>query len=375
MKMKKTMAMVLSLALLFSMALVGCDTSSSASKSASSAPSASSASSASSSSSSGDEKVVVGVALPWLGTQNWKEAQKYFDEKLTAAGFKPMILQADNKSANQLAQIEAMIEQGAKIIVVAPVDAAQLTLVLEKAKEQGVYIISYDRLIENTTAIDGVVQYGSIETGRLQGEALLKGLATRGPGPYNIEIFAGCPTDPNAVSFYEGALQVLQPLIDNGDLIVVSKQTDFATVSTPEWNSPKAQARMDTLLAGFYSDKEIHGVLVPNDSIARAIITSCEQAGQPLPITSGLDAENESVVWVWEGRQYCTIDKPTLPLVDLTMDIIKSLQDGKGMPKPDSITNNGKIDVNLYELTPTIVTKDNIKDVFKNDEERMALMK
>jgi putative multiple sugar transport system substrate-binding protein len=355
--------MVLTLALVLTMALVGCtgttgDSGNGTPAEEGFAPDA-----------------TIGVALPWLGTQNWKEAETMFSDQLAAAGFNPIVQQADNKSANQLAQIEAMIEQGAKVIVVAPVDASQLGTVLDNAKEQGICIIGYDRLIENTTAIDGVVQYGSIETGRLQGEALLAGLATKGSAPYNIELFAGGPADPNAVNFFDGAMQVLQPKIDDGTLVVVSGQTDFATVATPDWENAKAQARMDTLLSGFYSNKEIAGVLAPNDGIARAIITACEQAGQPLPITSGLDAEDESITWIWQGKQYCTIDKPTLPLVDKTIEIIQSLQAGKGMPKPDSTTNNGKIDVNLYELTPTVVTKDNAKEVWANDPGRLALLK
>ena len=131
---------------------------------------------------------------------------------------------------------------------------------------------------------------------------------------------------------------------------------------------------MDSLLAGNYSDKEIDGVLSPNDGIARAIITSCEDAGQPIPVVTGLDAENESVSWVWEGKQYCTVAKPTQDLVAKTIEIINSLQAGNGMPTTDVTADNGKKEVNIYELDPVVVTKDNAKEVFADDEERMALL-
>ena len=131
----------------------------------------------------------------------------------------------------------------------------------------------------------------------------------------------------------------------------------------------------DVLLSGFYSDKEIHGVLFPNDGIARAIITSCEQAGQAIPAISGLDAENESVEWVWAGRQYSTVAKPTDALVAQTIEIIKSLQAGNGLPEGTVAVNNGKIDVAVYELPPVVVTKDNAKEVFANDPGRMELLK
>ncbi|MBO5322525.1 MAG: substrate-binding domain-containing protein, partial [Oscillospiraceae bacterium] len=156
---------------------------------------------------------------------------------------------------------------------------------------------------------------------------------------------------------------------------VVSGQTDFTQCATMDWDNAKAQARMDSLLSGFYADKEIHGVLSPNDGIARAIITSCEQAGQEIPVVSGLDAENESVEWVWSGRQYSTVAKPTDALVAQTIEIIKSLQAGNGMPATDVLVNNGKIDVLVYELPPVVVTKDNAKEVFANDPGRLELLK
>ena len=322
-----------------------------------------------------EEGAVIGVSLPWLGTQNWKEAEEMFKTELEAAGFTPLIQAADQKVATQQQQIESMIQNGAKVIVVGPVDGSQLGAVLEEAKAAGIYVIGYDRLLENTTGVDCVVQFGSVKTGVLQAEALLAGLKeVKGEGPWNIELFGGGPADPNAPNFFTGAMSVLQPLIDDGTINVVSGQMDFAQCATMDWDNSKAQARMDSLLSGFYSDIEIHGVLCPNDGIARACITSCEQAGQAIPVVSGLDAENESVEWVWAGRQYSTVAKPTDALVAQTIEIIKSLQAGNGMPATDVSENNGVIEVPIYELPPVVVTKDNAKEVFANDPSRMALL-
>lgn len=319
---------------------------------------------------------VIGVALPWLGTQNWAEADEMFKSKLEAAGFKVIVQQADNKVTTQQQQIESMIQNGAKVIVVGPVDGSQLGSVLEEAAAAGIKVIGYDRLIENTTAVDGVVQFDSIKTGEQQGQALLDGLAAKkGAGPYNIELFGGGPADPNAPNFFKGAMSVLQPKIDDGTLVVVSGQVDFTQCATLDWDNAKAQSRMDSLLSGFYSDKEIAGVLCPNDGIARAVITASENAGQKLPITSGLDAENETVTWIWTDRQYSTIAKPTDVLVSKTIEIIKSLQAGNGVPAPDTTVNNGKIDVNVYALPPLVVTKENIKEAFANDQGRLDLLK
>lgn len=319
---------------------------------------------------------LIGVSLPWLGTQNWKEADEMFKAQLEAAGFKAIVQAADNKVPQQQQQIESMIQNGAKVIVVGPVDGSQLGSVLEEAEAAGIKIIGYDRLLENTTGVDGVVQFGSIKTGELQGQALLDGLAAqKGEGPYNIELFGGGPADPNAPNFFKGAMSILQPKIDDGTLVVVSGQTDFTQCATMDWDNAKAQSRMDSLLSGFYADLEIHGVLSPNDGIARAIITASEQAGQKIPVVSGLDAENESVEWIWAGKQYSTVAKPTDVLVGKTVEIIKSLQAGNGMPAPDTNVNNGKKEVGVYELAPIVVTKENAQEAFAGDPGRLELLK
>lgn len=319
---------------------------------------------------------LIGVALPWIGTQNWAEANEMFKDQLEAAGYKVIVQHADNKVTQQQQQIESMVQNGAKVIVVGPVDGSQLGAVLDEAVAQGIKVIGYDRLIENTTSIDGVVQFDSIKTGELQGQALITGLkANKGEGPYNIELFGGGPADPNAPNFFKGAMSVLQPMIDDGSLVVVSGQTEFTQCATMDWDNAKAQTRMDSLLSGFYSDMDIHGALCPNDGIARAVIIASENAGQELPITSGLDAENETVKWIWSGRQYSTIAKPTDTLVGKTIEIIESLQAGNGMPAPDTTVDNGMKEVDIYALPPLVVTKENEKEAFANDPGRLELLK
>jgi len=318
---------------------------------------------------------VIGVSLPWLGTQNWKEADEMFTAQLEEAGFQPLVQAADNKVTQQQQQIEAMIEQGAEVIVVGPIDGKQLSSVLESAAAAGIAIIGYDRLIENTEAVDGVVQFGSVRTGELQGQSLLDGLAAKkGEPPYNIELFGGGPADPNAPNFFTGAMSVLQPKIDDGTLVVVSGQTDFTQVATPDWSNAEAQKRMDSLLSGFYSDKEIDGVLSPNDGIARAILTSAEGAGQGTPVVTGLDAENESVTLVWEGVQWSTVYKPTDALVGKTIELIQALQAGESLPEPTTTVDNGATDVAIYELDPVVVTQENAEEAFANDPARLALL-
>ena len=366
MKNKKVLALLLVIAMIFSVALTGCGGGRDGEGEGEDV--------------SGDvgfpEGSVIGVSLPWLGTQNWKEAEVMFKDQLEAAGYEVIIQAADNKVPQQQQQIEAMIENGAKVIIVGPIDGTQLGTVLEQAAAEGIKVIGYDRLIENTTGVDAIVQYGSVLTGEIQGQALLDGLKElKGEGPYNIELFGGGPADPNAPNFFIGAMNILQPEIDAGNLVVVSGQTDFQQCATTDWDNSKAQARMDSLLAGHYSDIEIHGVLSPNDGIARAIITSCEAAGQPIPAISGLDAENESIEWVWAGKQYSTVAKPTDKLVSQTVELVKAFAAGEELPATSASADNGVKTVPVYELPPVAVNKANIQEVFADDPARLELLK
>jgi putative multiple sugar transport system substrate-binding protein len=256
MKMKKHLSLFFAAVLVIAAVLTGCGGGGSTGTSEPADSETTESEAAGSDSAAGFEAdAVIGVALPWLGTQNWAEADEMFKAELAAAGFSPIVQHADNKVPQQQQQIESMIQNGAKVIVVGPVDGSQLGAVLEEAKAAGISIIGYDRLLENTTGVDGVVQFGSIKTGELQGQALLDGLAAnKGAGPYNIELFGGGPADPNAPNFFKGAMLVLQPKIDDGTLVVVSGQTDFTQCATLDWDNSKAQARMDSLLSGFYAD-------------------------------------------------------------------------------------------------------------------------
>jgi putative multiple sugar transport system substrate-binding protein len=314
---------------------------------------------------------LVGVALPWVGTQNWAEANDWFGAAIEAAGYQAVVLAADNKATNQQAQVDSLVEQGAKAIIIGAVDGEQLGTVAENAKNSGAWVIGYDREILNTEAVDAIAQYNAFGTGVLQAEALLQGLAEKvsPEGPWVIEVFAGGPADPNAKLFYDGAISVLQPLIDDGTLTVPSGQTEFTQVATAEWANDKAQSRMDSLLAGNYTGgKGPDGVLSPNDGIARAIITASENAGvENMPILDGLDAEDESIQWIRDGKQYSTVAKPTQPLIDETIRILQAIEANGALPEPTSTRLNGVKDVPLFELTPVIITQSNVAEYFPED--------
>ena len=313
---------------------------------------------------------VIGVALPQKTSENWVLAEKLFNDGLTSAGFKGDVQFANGGVSEQQNQVSAMITKGAKVILVGAIDGAQLGTQLKQAKDAGATIIAYDRLLTNTPNVDYYVAYDNFKVGELQGQALLDGMKAKKPtGPYNIELFAGSPDDANAKVFFDGAMKVLQPKIDDGTLKVVSGQKSFEQAVTQGWKAENAQKRMDSLLVANYSKTDLDGVLSPNDTLARAIITSTKAAGKPVPTVTGQDAEVESVKSIMAGEQYSTINKDTTALVNHSIEMVKDLQAGKTPEINDPTSyNNGVKVVPAYLLTPQIVTKANAAEQFANDK-------
>ena len=312
---------------------------------------------------------LIGVALPQKTSENWVLAERLFNDGLKGAGFKPDVQFANGGVSEQQNQISAMVTKGAKVIIVGAIDGAQLGTQLQQAKESGATIIAYDRLLLNTANVDYYVAYDNFKVGVLQGEALLEGMKANKPeGPYNVELFAGSPDDANAKVFFDGAMSVLKPKIDDGTLKVLSGQTTFEQAVTQGWKAENAQRRADTLLTGSYGSETLDGVLSPNDTLARAVLTSVKAAGKPLPVITGQDSEVESVKSILAGEQYSTINKDTSKLVEHAITMVKDIQAGKKPEINDDKSYNNTVKVvPAYLLEPVIVTKENVKTAYADD--------
>jgi putative multiple sugar transport system substrate-binding protein len=322
---------------------------------------------------------LIGVALPAKTSQNWVLAGDLFTNGLKEAGFQSDVQYAGSSTtvADQQAQISAMVTKGAKVIVIGATDAAQLSTQVEAAKAAGATVIAYDRLIKNTQALDYYVAYDNFKVGTLQGQALLEGMKAKKPtGPYTVELFSGSSDDNNSAVFFDGAMSVLKPQIDAGDVVVGSGQAEIKQTSTDGWKAENAQRRMDSLLTSTYSSKTLDGVLSPNDTLARAIITSVKGAGKDIPVVTGQDSEAESVKSIVAGEQYSTINKDTRNLVKQTIQMVKDLQAGKAPEANDTKSyNNGVKVVPSYLLEPMIVTKANVVEAYANDPDLAPLTK
>jgi putative multiple sugar transport system substrate-binding protein len=327
-----------------------------------------------------DKGATIGVALPTKTSENWVLAGDLFTNGLKDAGFKGDVQYAGASGAvaDQQSQINSMITNGAKVVIIGAVDGGQLAAQAKAAHDAGALVIAYDRLILNSPNVDYYVAYDNEKVGELQGQALLDGMKAKFPGKtkFNIELFSGSPDDANSAVFFNGAMKVLKPKIDDGTLKVVSGETDIKQTATQGWLPANAQTRMDTLLAKSYGSTELNGVLSPNDTLARAIITSVKGAGKPIPTVTGQDSEPESVKSIMAGEQYSTIKKDTRALVKQAIEMVKQLQAGKKVTTNDDKSyDNGKKIVPAFLLTPVIVTKENAAEAYADDPTLAPLTK
>lgn len=317
----------------------------------------------------GSNDKLVGVAMPTKSSQRWIQDGDNMKKQLEEKGYKVDLQYGEDNIDNQVAQIENMISKGAKVLVIASIDGEALTDVLQKAADAGIKVIAYDRLIKNTENVSYYATFDNFKVGVLQAESIVKGLdLANQAGPFNIELFGGSPDDNNAYFFYDGAMSVLQPYIDEGKLAVKSGQTGMDKVSTLRWDGATAQARMDNILSAFYTSDRVHAVLSPYDGISIGVLSSLKSIGygsgdMPMPVVSGQDAEIPSVKSLIAGEQYSTIFKDTRTLAEKCVKMVDAVFSGTEPEINDTETyNNGKKVVPSYLCDPVTVDKSNYKE-------------
>lgn len=309
---------------------------------------------------------LVGISMPTKTSTRWISDGESMVKSFQELGYETDLQFADNDIPNQLAQIENMVTKGADVLVIAAIDGSTLSDVLQKARDAGVLVIAYDRLISKTENVDYYATFDNFGVGVIQGTQIIEGLDLKNAeGPFNIELFGGSPDDTNAFYFYDGAMSVLQPYIDSGKLVVQSGQMGMDVVGTLRWDGTVAQARMDNLLSANYTDKRVDAVLSPYDGLSRGIISSLRGVGygtadQPWPVITGQDAEVASVKAMIAGEQTYTVFKDTRELAAQTAKMVDQALKGETVDINDTTTyDNGVKVVPSYLLTPYSVDLSN----------------
>ncbi|RYQ32921.1 ABC transporter substrate-binding protein [Bifidobacterium pseudolongum subsp. globosum] len=332
-----------------------------------------------------EKGATIGISMPTKSEERWNKDGNNLKNKLEKAGYKVVLNYADDKPAQQNADIENMVNQNAKILVVASKDGSAVGPAVEKARDAGATVIAYDRLIMNTDAVDYYATFQLEQVGKLEAEYLVDqlGLNDGEKGPFNMELFTGSPDDNNAKYFFKGAWDILQPYFEKGVLVCPSNHgggvtkdftvDDWQKISVQSWKTEQAQKDMESILDSTYaSGKKLDAVLTPYDGIAQGVINAIESKRPDMkpgteswPPITGQDAMEIAVSNIAAGKQGETVFKNVDELADAVYDMIIEIAEGKKVTGINGEFNNNNVDVPSKLLDPQNITVENLDDLVK----------
>ncbi len=314
-----------------------------------------------------EEKGVIGVAMPTQDLQRWNQDGANMKAQLEEKGYTVDLQYAGNDVQTQVSQVENMIANGDQLLVIASIEGDSLGTVLAQAKEAGVPVIAYDRLIMNTDAVSYYATFDNYMIGKTQGQFIVDALDLENQdGPFNLELITGDPGDNNVNFFFGGAMDVLQPYIDAGKLVVPSGQMTKDEVATVNWATDAAQARFENILSSNYADgTNLDAVLASNDSTALGVINAlaANYTGE-YPIITGQDCDIANVPHIVDGTQAMSVFKDTRALAAKVVEMVDAVMQGTEGPVNDTESyDNGTGVIPSYNCDPTPVTAENYKEM------------
>ncbi|WP_051325407.1 sugar-binding protein [Glycomyces tenuis] len=319
-----------------------------------------------------------GIAMPTQTSDRWVIEGGFLEQQLQEAGYKTILQYGDDDPELQITQIRSMVDQGVEFLIIGAIDNRSLGEILATAKNRGVTIISYDRLILDTPDVDYYASFDNYEVGVLQAKHILDRLGVQEEGvegPFNIELFSGSLDDSNSQYFFQGALDTLERYTYSGVIAIPSNETEQEVTSTERWSGAVAMDRMTRLLEDHYEDRELHAVLAPYDGISRGVVYALEDFGlapgtDEFPVVTGQDAEALSVQFIRDEKgQSQTVFKDTRDLAAVASGMVKSIVNGNDPEVNDLGTyNNGFKFVPSYLLQPVNIDQSNWEEELVGSE-------
>lgn len=298
------------------------------------------------------DKIVIGMSMDTLKEERWQKDRDIFTAKVQELGGEVKVLAANGDDATQLSQAEQLISQGVDVLVVIAHNAEATAPIVEKAHKEGIKVIAYDRLINNSE-VDYYISFDNVRVGEFQAQAVID-KAPKG----NIVYIGGADTDNNAHMFKEGAMNILKPLAEKGDIKIVYDQF------SKDWKPEEALKNMENALTA--NNNDVQGVVAANDGTAGGSIQALTAQGMAgkIPV-SGQDADLAAVQRIAEGTQLMTVYKPINSIATKAAEMAVAAAKGEAISTEKTV-NNGKIDVPSVLLDPIAVNKDNLDVLIKD---------
>ncbi|MCY9656429.1 D-xylose ABC transporter substrate-binding protein [Paenibacillus chondroitinus] len=299
-------------------------------------------------------KIVIGMSMDTLKEERWQKDRDIFTEKVKELGGEVKALAANGDDATQMSQAEQLISQGVNVLVVIPHNAEATAQIVEKAHKEGIKVISYDRLIKNSD-VDYYISFDNVRVGEMQAKAV-----TDKVGKGNFVYIGGADTDNNAHMFKEGAMKILNPLKEKGDIKIVYDQF------SKDWKPEEALKNMENALTA--NNNNIQAVVAANDGTAGGVIQALTAQGLAgkVPV-SGQDADLAAVQRIAQGTQTMTVYKPIKAIATKAAEMAVALAKQGQVADAGKKVNNGKIDVPSVLLDPISVDKSNLADTVIKD--------
>ncbi|MBO9131053.1 sugar-binding protein [Bacillus sp. 165] len=323
-----------------------------------------------------DGKVDIGIVLPTKDEPRWTQDETRFKNALKDTDYSVEILFSQGDSAKEKANVDSLIAKGIKVLIICPQDGAAAAASAEAAKAAGIKVISYDRLITGTDAVDYYVSFDSVAVGAAQAQYLVDHASGKTGQP--LYLYAGAASDNNAFLFFQGAWEVLQPKIADGTFKVENssaavdlkdkaeltrdEQAKIIGQVTTNWDFNVAKNLVaSNLTKATKADKGDVLVLAPNDGTARSIADTFKADKDVSSyVITGQDAEKASVQYIIDGKQSMTVFKDVRTLVkDAIATATSILKDET--PDASGITNNGKADIQTKQTNIIVVDQSVVK--------------
>lgn len=289
----------------------------------------------------------IGFLIHALDRERWENDRDFFVSKVEELGGSVQVEVADNDAAKQLAQAKEMLTNGVDVLVVVPVDQFAAAEIVNEAHAKNVKVISYDRLIKNCK-LDFYVSTDNVDTGELQANYLTK---IKPVG--NYALIGGAKSDNNSQFLYLGQMNVLQPLVEKGDIKIVYNEF------TNAWEEAEGYEHTKNILA---KNQNVDAIIAANDAIAMGVVKALREAGKEGQVlVAGMDADLPNLQEIVAGHQTCTVYKPIEKLAATAAELAVKLAKNEDGEKTFQTVSNGEMLVPAMFHPSMIVNRENLK--------------